>query len=126
MVDFGALAGATNFANMLAHGGCTHTKGIQKEILGEPSVLGSTSDSLLKSIHNFMSSFWVFFSQQWPSNWRIAVRRFVLCYLSFFLVESFGFGFFRYPTNLSMVVYFCDLQELQKEAAKGAARSQTS
>jgi hypothetical protein len=59
----GALAGATNFVKMLAHGECTHTDGIRKEKLGEPSVLGATSDSLRKSVHNFMSSFWVFFRQ---------------------------------------------------------------
>jgi hypothetical protein len=56
-IDFGALAGATNFAKMLARGGCTHTDGIQEEKIGEPSVLGATSDSLWKSICNFMSLF---------------------------------------------------------------------
>jgi hypothetical protein len=45
--------------------------------------------------------------------------------LSYFLVEGFGLGFLRYPTNLPMVVYFCDLQELQK-AAKGASSSRMS
>jgi hypothetical protein len=61
-VDFGALAGTTNFTKMLACGGCIHTEVIQKEKLGEPSVLGATSDSLQKFVR-FMSSFWVFFSQ---------------------------------------------------------------
>jgi hypothetical protein len=62
-VDFGALAGATNFAKMLAHGGCAHTNGTRKEKLGEPSVLSATSDSLRKFVHNFMSSFWIFFGR---------------------------------------------------------------
>jgi hypothetical protein len=57
VVDFGALAGATNYAEMLARRGCAHTEGVQKEKLGGPSDLGTTSPSLRKSIQNFMSSF---------------------------------------------------------------------
>lgn len=56
-IDFGALAGATNFAKMLAHRGCTHNDGIQKEVLADPSVLGDTFDSTRKYVHNFMSTF---------------------------------------------------------------------
>jgi hypothetical protein len=62
-VDFGSLASATNFTKMLACGGCTHTDGIRKEKIREPFVLGATSDTLWKSVRNFMSSFWVFFSR---------------------------------------------------------------
>jgi hypothetical protein len=76
------LVGATNFAKMLAHGGCTHIDGIQKEKIGEPSMLGATSDSLQKSVHNFMSSFWVFFGQaaakQMAEDHRVEVHTLVL------------------------------------------------
>jgi hypothetical protein len=62
-IDFGALAGATIFAKMLAHGGYPHAEGIQKEKITKPSVLGDTSDLLRKSVHNFMSTIWVFFGR---------------------------------------------------------------
>jgi hypothetical protein len=62
-VDFGALAEATNFAKMLAHGGCPYAEGFKTEKLVELSVLGDTSDSLQKCICNFMSTFWVFFGR---------------------------------------------------------------
>jgi hypothetical protein len=44
--DFGALASATNYAKMLARGGCTHTESIKKEKLSGPSDLGVTSPTL--------------------------------------------------------------------------------
>lgn len=62
-VDFGALAGANNYAKMLARRGCTHTESVQKEKLVGPSDLGATSTGVRKSIRNFMNSFWVNFSR---------------------------------------------------------------
>jgi hypothetical protein len=61
--DFGALAGATNYAKMLVRRGCTHTEFIKKEKLSGPSDLGVTSPTLRRSIRNFMSSFWVDFGR---------------------------------------------------------------
>jgi hypothetical protein len=48
-VDFGALAGAINFAKMLAQKGCPHTDGLQEEKLEGLSELGMTSRSLWRS-----------------------------------------------------------------------------
>jgi hypothetical protein len=45
-------------------------------------MLGATSDSLQKSVHNFMSSFWVFFGQaaakQMAEDHRVEVHTLVL------------------------------------------------
>lgn len=92
LVDFGALAGTTNFAKMLAHGRCSHTDGIRKEKTREPSVLGPTSDSLRKSIRNIMSSFWVFLgratAKQMAEDRRAEVRA-LLCELLFSFVLGY-------------------------------------
>jgi hypothetical protein len=56
-VDFGALAGAINFAKMLARKGCPHMDGIQEKKLEGLSELGTTSRSLRRSVQNFMKSF---------------------------------------------------------------------
>jgi hypothetical protein len=61
--DFGALADATNYAKMLARGGCTHIEIIKKEKLSGSSDLGATSPTLRRSIRNFMSFFWVDFGR---------------------------------------------------------------
>lgn len=56
-IDFGALAGATNFAKMLVRGGYGHTEDVAKESLAGPSELGGTFDGLRKSMRNFMTTF---------------------------------------------------------------------
>jgi hypothetical protein len=86
--DFGALAGATNYAKMLARGGCTHTEIIKKEKLSDSSSLGATSPTLRRSIRNFMSSFWVDFG-------RVEDRRAEVCVLSCMWFTLFcGFALF--------------------------------
>lgn len=62
-IDFGALAGATHFAKMLARVGCGHTEGMEKESLAGPLELGGTSDGLRRSVWNFMTSFWIPFGR---------------------------------------------------------------
>jgi hypothetical protein len=71
--DFGALAGTTNYAKMLARGGCTHIEIIKKENLSGPSDLGATSPTLRRSIRNFMSSFWVNFGR--AEAWKMVEDR---------------------------------------------------
>jgi hypothetical protein len=58
-IDFEALASATNFAKMLAQGGCPRMESIQEEKFEGPSSLGTISRSLRRSVKNFMKSFWV-------------------------------------------------------------------
>jgi hypothetical protein len=72
-IDYGALAGATNYVKMLAHRGCTHSESVQKEKFARPSDLGTTSLGLRKSIWNCMSSFWVDFGR--VEAWRMADDR---------------------------------------------------
>jgi hypothetical protein len=61
-VDFGALASATNFSKMLKQDGYSHIEGLmEKNDLEGLAELGVTSQSVRRSIRNFMKLFWVKF-----------------------------------------------------------------
>ena len=63
VVDFGALASATNLSNMLAQDGCLHMKDVKERHLEGSADLGMTSRNIRRSIRHFMKSFWVRFGQ---------------------------------------------------------------
>lgn len=62
-VDFGALAGVTSLAKHLVRKGYSHADAIPKETFSSTEDLGDTPSAVRRSVHNFMSSFWVPFGQ---------------------------------------------------------------
>jgi hypothetical protein len=63
VVDFAALASATNFGKMLMRKGCTHATEVEHEALADASSLGEASDALWKPVRNFIVSFWTLFGR---------------------------------------------------------------
>ena len=61
--DYGALAGVTNYAKLLARVGCTHTESIPEGVLPDPEALGETSPGLRKTLRNFIGFFWAPFGR---------------------------------------------------------------
>ena len=76
-IDFGALASATNFSKMLKQEGCSHIEGVREKDLEGSTELGVTSQSVRRSIRNFMKLFWVKFGRAEAHSmveaWRAAV-----------------------------------------------------
>jgi hypothetical protein len=63
VVDFAALASATNFGKMLMRKGLTHATEVEREALANASSFGEVSDTLRKSVRNFIGSFWTLFGR---------------------------------------------------------------
>ena len=63
VVDFGALASATNLCKMLLQDGCHHIEGMHERDLRGPGELGVTSRGVRRSVWHFMKSFWVKFGR---------------------------------------------------------------
>ena len=61
--DYGALAGVTNYAKLLARFGCTHTESILEGVLPDAEALGETSPGLRKTLRNFIGFFWAPFGR---------------------------------------------------------------
>jgi len=61
--DYGALAGVTNYAKLLARFGCTHTESIPEGVLPGPEALGETPPGLRKTLRNFIGFFWAPFGR---------------------------------------------------------------
>lgn len=61
--DFGALAGVSNYAKILARNGCTHTESIPEGTLPGLEALGETSPGLRKTLRNFIGYFWALFGR---------------------------------------------------------------
>ena len=61
--DYGALAGVTNYAKLLARFGCTHTESIPKGVLPGPEALDETPPGLRKTLRNFIGFFWAPFGR---------------------------------------------------------------
>ena len=61
VVDFGALASATNLAKMLAHDGCPHAKDVKERDLESLANLGATLRDIKRSVRHFIKSFQVKF-----------------------------------------------------------------
>ena len=57
VVDFGALAPATNLSKVLAQDGCPHVNDVREMDLGGLVDLATTSGEVQKSVHHFMKSF---------------------------------------------------------------------
>ena len=55
-IDFGALTSATNFSKMLKQDGCSHIEGVIEKDLEGSTELGVTSQSVRRSVRNFMAA----------------------------------------------------------------------
>ena len=60
-IDFRALAVVNSFARLLHRGGCSHAEAVAKEEFSSAADVGEATSSLLKSVRNFISSFWIRF-----------------------------------------------------------------
>jgi hypothetical protein len=63
VVDFGALASATNLSKMLVQEGCRHVEDMKEKDLEGLAELGVTSCGLRRSVRHFMKSLWVKFGR---------------------------------------------------------------
>ena len=97
--DYGALAGVTNYAKLLARGGCTHTDSIPGGVLPGPEVLGETSPGLRRSLRNFIGYFWALFGR--PAARRLAEEKRAKVFVVFVVVLSL------FLAKLRWILLFC-------------------